>query len=149
MKQAVQKSLTWAVILSETSHIFCCVFPTVFSLLGLLAGLGIVGTIPGFMVTFHEFMHAWEVPMIVLSGVILAIGWAAVWYGDKIDCCHSTGCSHGTCKPRRNRAHLVLKIATLLFVFNVLIYSFIHKADWFNQGAGRQLGETHHEYDHQ
>jgi len=129
MKQSLQKSLMWAVVLSETSHVFCCVFPTIFSVIGLLAGLGVVAVMPPFMVSMHEMLHGWEVPMIVASGVILAIGWLAVWYSDRIDC-HSTGCAHGACAPKKNRAHLVLKIATVLFVFNVFIFATVHKSNW-------------------
>ncbi len=120
----------WAVVLSETSHVFCCVFPTIFSVIGLLAGLGMVTAMPAGMLAMHNLIHAWELPMIATSAVILALGWAAILYSDKIDC-HSTGCAHGACAPKKNRAHLVLKIATVLFVFNVFIYATIHKSTWF------------------
>lgn len=131
MNQKVQKSLMWAVILSETSHLFCCVLPTIVSLMGLLAGLGMVVALPTGVLRLHDFLHEWEVPMIAGSGLILALGWLAVRYGDKVDC-HSTGCSHDACAPRKSRAHLVLKIATVLFVFNVLVYTVVHRSAWFN-----------------
>lgn len=120
----------WAVVLSETSHVFCCVFPTIFSVMGLLAGVGVVAAMPAFMVSMHEYLHVWEVPMIIGSGVTLLLGWAAVLYGDRIDC-HSTGCGHGACAPKKSRAHMVLWVATGLFVFNVLIYATMHRTTWF------------------
>ena len=140
MNQKIQKSLMWAVILSETSHLFCCVLPTVVSLMGLLAGLGMVATLPAGVLELHDFLHEWEIPIIASSGVILALGWLAVRHSEKMDC-HSTGCHHGTCAPRKNRAHLVLKIATVLFVFNVLVYVAVHRSAWFNDHS--PLG--HHE----
>lgn len=146
MKQTLQKHLVWAVILSESSHVFCCVFPTVFSVVSLLAGLGVVAAMPTFMVTMHNMLHAWELPMIGLSGVVLALGWWAVWYSDKIDC-HSTGCAHGACAPKKNKAHIVLKVATVLFIFNVLIFITLHKSTWFATHiaakAAAEHGHTH------
>ncbi len=148
MKTKIQKSLTVAVIASEGMHIFCCVFPTLFSLLGLLAGFGMIAALPPFMIAFHEIMHDWEVPMIAASGFILMLAWAVVWYSNKIDC-HSSGCAHGECSPRKVRAHTILKIATFLFVVNVIVYTTIHRSDWFNQGAGAQLStESHDNHDH-
>jgi hypothetical protein len=117
-------------VLSEGTHVFCCVFPTLFSLAGLLASIGIFITIPGYMTEFHDFLHDWEIPIIVLSGALLALGWAVVLYSDKIDC-HNTGCAHGACVQRKSKAHLVLKIATALFIFNVAVYAFVHRMDVF------------------
>lgn len=132
MNEKLQKPLLWAVVLSESSHVFCCVFPTLFSLMGLLASFGLVIAMPGYMVELHEFMHAWEVPMIIFSGLILALGWVVVHYSAKIDCHHS-GCGHAACGKSKKRAHLVLKVATVVFVANLLIYTFIHRAQWFNE----------------
>lgn len=129
MKESLQKSLTWAVILSESTHVFCCVLPTLFSLVGLLAGLGVVAALPPSMIALHEILHRWELPMILASGVVLALGWGATWYSDRIDC-HNTGCCHGACAPRKNKAHLILKIATVLFVVNVAVYALIHRSGW-------------------
>jgi len=142
MNDKLQKSLTWAVVLSETSHVFCCIFPTLFSLAGLLAGAGMIIALPPSMIALHEILHEWEVTMIVASGCILALGWAAVYYGEKIDC-HSTGCSHGGCAPRRSRAHLVLKIATVLFIFNVIVYLTVHRSGWFDTNPPLAHGHSH------
>ncbi|PZQ47206.1 MAG: hypothetical protein DI551_03825 [Micavibrio aeruginosavorus] len=148
MKQTIQKHLVWAVILSETSHVFCCVFPTIFSVLSLFAGLGLVATMPTFMVTMHGILHAWELPMIAFSGLVLAIGWGAVWYGDRMDC-HNTGCCHGACAPQKKRAHTILKLATVLFLFNVLIYFAVHKSTWFATHIGASMGQgVAHSHDH-
>lgn len=135
----------WAVVLSETSHVFCCVFPTLFSVMGLLAGLGVVVALPTSMVHMHELIHAWEVPMIVASGVILALGWAAALYSRKMDC-HSSGCVHGACAPRKSKAHVVLEIASVLFFFNVLIYVTVHRSNWFDVPAVSHEAEHVHEH---
>jgi len=130
MNEKIRKPLIWAVVLSETSHVFCCVLPTIVSLAGLLTSAGMVIALPGFMIELHDFMHDWEVHMIVISGAILLLGWLAVWHSERIDCHHS-GCAHGACAPRKKRAHMVLKIATLLFIVNVIIYGFVHRSGWF------------------
>lgn len=147
MKQSMQKPLIWAVVLSESSHVFCCVLPTIFSVMSLLAGVGVVAAMPTFMVTMHDFLHAWELPMIGLSGLILALGWGAVWYSDKIDC-HDSGCCHGACAPKKGKAHLVLKIATVLFVLNVLVYFTVHRSTWFATHIAASAAHDHAEHGH-
>jgi len=126
MKENIQKSLFIALILSETSHVFCCVLPTIFSLFSLLVGMGMAATMPGFLVTWHDYIHAYEIPVIAFSGLILAFGWGITWYSDRMDC-HDSGCCHGECAPKKSRAHVILMIATALFLFNLAIYVFVHR----------------------
>ncbi len=128
MRKELHKPLIWTVIASESSHLLCCVFPTLFSLAGLLSGLGFMVTIPAPMVELHDMIHRWEIPLILMSGVLLALGWAALKYSEKVDC-HSTGCAHGTCEPKRSKASLIMMIASGLFVFNVVVYLFVHRTD--------------------
>ena len=123
--EKIQKGLIWSLILSETTHVFCCVLPTVFSFVSLLAGLGVVSALPAGWVAFHDFMHEWEIPLIFLSGLILALGWGLYRISVKIDC-HDNGCGHGPCHPKKSGALLVLKIATGLFAVNTLIYVALH-----------------------
>ena len=47
-----RKAVFWAVLLSETSHLFCCVLPSVFSVLSLLVGVGMISN----MVVITETM---------------------------------------------------------------------------------------------
>lgn len=87
--------------------------------------------------------------MIVTSGIVLLLGWAVVVYSRKVDC-HSTGCAHGACAPKKNRANMILKIATILFVVNVVIYFGVHRSHWFESGVGAALMHDHeHEHEHQ
>ncbi len=123
--QRIQKALGWAILASETSHVFCCVLPTLAGLFSLLSGLGVIGVLPAGIMEFHEIMHHWEVPMIVASGVILALGWALYMISQRIDC-HDTGCVHGACAPKKNRTAQILKIATVLFVVNTMIWLAFH-----------------------
>lgn len=122
----LKKTLYFTLILSEASHIFCCVLPTVFSVISLLAGLGMVGVIPLWLKDFHELMHHWEVPIIMFSAAILCLGWAIYLYSEDIDC-HDHGCVHGPCGPKKKNSSLILKIATVLFLINVLIYGVFHR----------------------
>jgi hypothetical protein len=123
--QRAHKSIFWAIILSETSHIFCCVLPTLFSVIGLFAGLGFVVTLPPGLEALHEALHAYELPMMAFSAAVMVLGWILYGISRRMDC-HDTGCVHGACAPKKNTAHTVLKIATVLFVFNVMIYFGFH-----------------------
>ncbi len=121
-----KKTVFTALILSEASHIFCCVLPTLFSVLSLLSGVGLVSVMPAGLERLHGVLHDWEAPMIAVSAVVLAAGWGLYYYSKKINC-HDTGCCHGPCEPKKNKVHLVLQIATVLFVVNVLVYAGLHR----------------------
>lgn len=113
--------------MSESSHIFCCVLPTVFSLLSILTNLGMF-VMPAGFVHMHHFMHEWEFPIVVISGVILALGWALHWHNLRGEECPS-GCKHHTdaTHPTVNKTHIILKIATALFAVNVFVFLIVHR----------------------
>lgn len=123
--ERVQKSLAVVLILSEASHVFCCVLPTLFSVMSVAAGFGMIAAMPAGLAALHESLHRWEVPMILASGSIVLAGWGAYFIARRLDC-HSTGCVHEPCGPRKKSAGTVLKIASALFVFNVSIYLLFH-----------------------
>ena len=92
----LRRHFGWAVLVSELGHVFCCVLPTIFTVLSFAANLGLVSMAPSWMLAIHERIHHYEVPIIVFSGVILLIGWAGVYLSRKVDC-HDTGCGHPPC----------------------------------------------------
>jgi hypothetical protein len=122
----LKKTLYLALIASEASHVFCCVLPTVFSIIGLLAGLGMVGVMPLWLDGLHTLIHSWEVPIILFSGAIICFGWAVHLYSARIDC-HDHGCAHGPCAPTKKKSSMILKIATLLFLVNVIVFGVFHR----------------------
>jgi hypothetical protein len=125
--QKLQKPLYWTVIASEASHVFCCVLPTLFSVLSLLAGLGLASAMPIWVQELHETLHRWELPLIGFSGSVLALGWAVYLYSRKIDC-HNTGCKHAcNCGRKKDKANMILKFATILFIINVTVYGVFHQ----------------------
>lgn len=126
MSKTKRKAIVWAVILSESSHVFCCVLPTLFSVLSLMAGAGVISVMPGFMVEIHEVLHGYELPMIFVSAFILAVGWGLHWYSRSIDC-HDTGCGHGPCDTKKDNTHLLLLGASVLFLINVTVYGVFHR----------------------
>ncbi|MGB0719683.1 MAG: hypothetical protein ACPGRX_04370 [Bdellovibrionales bacterium] len=146
--EKLQRSLNIAVLAAETSHVFCCVLPTVFSLLSLLAGFGLIGAMPSGMLQFHDAMHEWEVPIIIASGVVIVLGWALHDYARRIDC-HDTGCGHGPCEPKKKRSAKVLKIASVLFLVNVSVYVLVHRGLDIGPSSGLVVQEAaHHDHDH-
>ena len=144
--QKIQKALSWAIILSETTHVFCCVLPVIVSTVSLLSVIGVISAAPVGMMEFHEFMHAYEIPMITASGVILALGWVLYAISCRLDC-RSSGCGHEPCAPKKTKASRVLKIATALFAFNLFIYVTVHiPFDGMSMAQG-QHAEHVHEHD--
>jgi len=120
-----QKALHVGIIMTEISHVFCCVLPLVFSLAGLLAGLGLVILLPDWLNGLHDAMHGFELATIIAAGVMLILGWAVHFYSVHNDC-HEHGCSHQPCGPRKKAASKLLKAGTLLFVLNIIVFFFFH-----------------------
>jgi hypothetical protein len=144
-----QGFFNWVLIVSETSHIFCCVLPSIFSIISVMIGMGLVGAMPIWMENVHEAMHVWEIPLMVMSGVVVLIGWGLYRLSTRMDC-HETGCTHGPCEPKKKNTAVILKIATFLFVVNVMIYVVFHRgADAFGYhdagtGAVHAAHDDHH-----
>jgi hypothetical protein len=116
----------WFVVASESIHIFCCVFPTIFSVMSLLAGAGMIAAMPLFIDGAHDVMHDYEIPMMVVSALILALGWVFYGYSRRISCRSEGTCSHAPCSPKKDRSRLFLIAATLLFMTNVIVYYAFH-----------------------
>lgn len=121
-----EKRVLWAIVVTQFSHLFCCVLPLLFSLASLLAGFGLIIATPGWVEGLHEFMHHLEVPIITLSAVVVVMGWALHWYSYKNDC-HDHGCEHEPCGPRKRAASKVLIAASILLVMNVTIFLGFHE----------------------
>lgn len=144
--QKLQRFLNVTILATETSHIFCCVLPTFFSLLSLLAGIGLIGAIPSGVELLHDIVHDWELPIIMTSGVVLALGWWVYHYAQKMDCVHM-GEGHKVCASKKKRSATILKIASVLFVINVSIYFLVHRP--MEAGNDHAMHEYHdHNHHH-
>jgi len=135
-------------IFSELSHCLCCVLPSVFTLATVLVGMGAIGAVPLWMDGLHDVMHVWEIPIIIASAFILFLGWAIHLYSKRIDCL-STGCEHAPCDSEKKHNSKILKIATVLFVVNVSIYSFAHvpmEADHSVESSTHSHDDHHHHH---
>ena len=137
--------IIWAVLVSELGHVFCCVLPIVFSVMSVLSGFGIVASMPAGLVWFHDVMHDYELPMIGVSGLILAFGWAALWYSRNNDCHEVSDCSHAPCGPRKSLTHKILIGASILFVINVSVYTLIHRGADAGVSADAHAGHEGHD----
>lgn len=149
MRQRLTSIMSWAVIASEFSHVFCCILPTLFSVLTVLAGLGLITIVPHFIMDWHDAIHAYEIPIILTSGVITVLAWLVYFSARKVDC-HDTGCGHPPCAPRKSRAYKVLMIGTVLFAVNVSIFLFLHYLP--EKGAytlGAPAAESHLDHNHE
>ncbi len=141
----LQRTLNVTILATETSHIFCCVLPTVFSLAGLLAGIGLIGAIPPGIEALHDIIHDWELPIIITSGLVLALGWWVHDYAQKIDCHDGeNGCEHGACEPKKRRSAKILKVASVLFLINVSVYFLVHRPMEQHNHGGGGVHEAHH-----
>ena len=123
--QKLQTTIFYSILASEAGHVFCCVIPTVLSLLALAASYGIIITVPGFVFSIHKYMHEWEQLVIILSGLLLVFGWALFMLNKRIESRHDC-CSKSKCETKTNKAQIVMVIASALFIVNVTAYTFLH-----------------------
>ncbi|MFA7276190.1 MAG: hypothetical protein WC043_05250 [Pseudobdellovibrionaceae bacterium] len=124
--QRLGRHLGTAVVLSELSHVFCCVLPTVVTVLGAFANIGLMGAAPGFLLEIHEVIHHYEMLIIAFSGMMIALGWAAHRLSRTVNC-EDDGCCHPPCTPKKDRNFMILSVASVLFVFNLVIYLGVHQ----------------------
>lgn len=126
--EKLNRRIFWTVAASESIHIFCCVLPSLFSILSLLAGIGFVSVLPGAVFTAHHMLHMYEVPMIIFSGMILTAGWGLYAYGQKINCRTQGDCCHTPCESKKDKTRLLMMIATVLFAVNLSVYFIFHRS---------------------
>lgn len=124
--QKIQKALFWTIVASESTHVFCCVLPTLVSILSLVAGLSALSFLPASILRLHEMLHGYEVPIIIFSGAMLALGWVLHFYSEKLDCAVDACCSHEPCAPKKSKTFKVMIFASLLFFFNIAVYFAFH-----------------------
>ena len=124
--QKIQKALFWTIVASESTHVFCCVLPTLVSVISLIAGMSALSFLPGFILEIHETLHAYEVPTIAFSGLMLAVGWGLHNYSRKLDCADDSCCAHESCAPKKDHTFMIMVGATVLFAFNILVYFTFH-----------------------
>ena len=95
----------------------------------------------------HNSMHLYEIPVIIFSGAMVALGWIAYMLSREVDC-HDTGCGHPPCTPQKTKNSRVLIIATLLFAVNIIIFFGVHRnvmhLDMFRPHVGHDTHESEH-----
>jgi len=123
-----RKTAFLAFIASEGIHIFCCVLPTLFSGLSLMVGIGYLSAMPAFIVTSHELIHSYEIPVMATSFMIIVLGWGFYIYARRLDCLQETtsSCCHEPCAPKKDRSRLFLILASLMFIINLMVYFIFH-----------------------
>ena len=124
--EKIQKGIYWSVLASEITHVFCCGLPVVVSTLSLMASLGLISVLPTGIMALHNIMHAYEMPMIIASAAVLALGWALHHISERLNCVKYSDCHHEPCAPKKKKASKVLWFATVLFAVNVSVYFGLH-----------------------
>ena len=125
--EKLQRNIAFSVILAESTHVFCCVLPTIVTLLSVLSSLGVVTQVPVLMLDIHEMLHHYEIPIIAFSGAMLILGWVLYGISRKIECAKPHCEPHETvCTPHKNNTKLVLAIASVLFLVNITVYFTVH-----------------------
>lgn len=110
--------------------------------MGVLSSAGLMAGAPEFIENIHDSIHHYEVPIIVFSGVMVALGWVFHLSSRTVDC-HNTGCVHPPCDEKKITNSKILLISTLLFIVNLVIYFGIHKNVFEVEAFNVQEEHTH------
>lgn len=147
-----EKKVLWTIIVAEGSHIFCCLVPTLFSLLSLLSTFGLIITMPGWLSWLHDVMHDYELYMIGFSAFVVVLGWGLHYlahhahvFGDHAHTC----CDHDHGAPTRaSTTHKILLLATALLVINMIVYFGFHRGQdaHLHSDAVHAHAHDHHEH---
>jgi len=119
--ERVQKVSNWIVMLSALSHFFCCVLPSLSSIIGLGASFGFIST----SLPYFEWFHDNEREILIFSAVALAISAVAQIISWRIDC-RNSGCHHDKCEPKKKISFKIFTIAVVLFLINLTIHLVYH-----------------------
>jgi len=123
--QRVQSFINLTIMGTVLGHVLCCGLPTVVSIISLVSGLGIMVTLPLGLDGLHDFIHDYEIAILVFSGTMLAFGWVLHEISRRIDC-RDTGCGHPPCAPKKKSSVKLLIFASFLFAINLAVYVFTH-----------------------
>ncbi|MGI9523344.1 MAG: hypothetical protein ACR2PG_17060 [Hyphomicrobiaceae bacterium] len=104
-------------LLAEMSHILCCGLPIFVAVMSAGGQIGFGGA----FLVFHSWMHAYELQILIGSGIILAFGFGlhvlSFWFDS-----HATSCEHDNREPKKFRAGWIFTIALLLYAANLTFY---------------------------
>lgn len=111
-------------ILAAFSHVFCCGLPMAATLLSLGA---VTGGALG-LGALHAYLHAYENVIIVFSGLMLCLSFAALKLSERMDCSAQGDCCHEPCAPKKHGHRILFWVAFALFWVNFAVYLFGHNA---------------------
>ena len=120
--ERVSHALGWVAFLSVFGHVFCCGLPLVLGIVSLLTGFGMFSVALPMLDHIHALFWDFEVPAMVFSAIMLAIGWGVQIHARTIDC-HDTGCVHEPCGGKKRRTATLLWMATVIFAFNLVAFT--------------------------
>lgn len=71
-----------------------------------------------------EWFEAVENYVLIFSGILLLITYAADRFSKKINCLENDFCQHEPCDNKKNFSTRVLKITTILFLINLMVFGY-------------------------
>lgn len=95
----------------------------------MVATLLSLGAVTGVTLGFsalHDVLHAYETHIIVFSGLMLCLSFAALKLSEHMDCSAHAGCDHEPCAPKKRSHHILFWAAFVMFWFNLAFYLVDH-----------------------
>jgi hypothetical protein len=115
--QRLTKISNATVIVAELSHIFCCGLPLLMAVLATSMQVGVSSS----LLFLHYKLHAYEIPILIGSGLLLVVGLLLQYISHRLDC-RSTGCHHEPCAPKKMKVSKLFIFAVAMYAVNIAIY---------------------------
>lgn len=109
---------TFFVILGSVMHLFCCGLPFLLSITSLATAIGI-SSLEIFNVEWFEQIENY---LLVIMGVMLGLTYFVNRYSKRLDCQENDLCTHPPCDEKKDISGYFLRIATVLYVLNILLF---------------------------
>lgn len=123
--QKIHGVLNYTVLISQLGHVFCCGVPALVSVLSLVIGFGLIGSVPGILGDLHQSVHIWEKSILIFSGSMLTFGWALDNFSRHM-VHEKQGCSHKSCHTKKQKNSRILIFSSVLFAINIFLYLYAH-----------------------
>ena len=122
MQPLHQKLTLGFIITTFVMHIFCCGLPLLIGVTNLAAVVGMTGA----GAVHPEWFEAIELPALIISGVMLFLGFVLQTISRRVDCRTDGACAHEPCDTKKSLSEKVLLIAAALYVVNLALFFLAH-----------------------
>ncbi len=109
---------SYLLVLTCSTHLFCCGIPFVLSITSLTSSLGFTSLFFNDLEWFEKF----ETYSLIFTLIILSLFALAELNSRKLNCAKDANCDHPPCDNKKRLVRLNLILSAIIFSFNALVF---------------------------